>query len=82
MTDTSKIRAGMEVVGSLHGYVGKVDAIDGNAIRLAHEDPGPDSEYHFIPLDWVASVDEAVHLNRPYDDAMHEWKTGPKSTGS
>jgi hypothetical protein len=75
MVDTAKIEAHMEVVGSEGGYVGIVDAVEGNSIRLAHEDEGTTGEYHYIPLDWVGSVDEAVHLNRPFDDAMREWQT-------
>jgi len=65
----------MEIVGSFGGYVGKVEQVEGNCIRLAHEDPEPGGDYHFIPLKWVDSVDEVVHLNRPFDDAMREWET-------
>jgi hypothetical protein len=82
MVNTSNIRQRMEVLGLSGGYVGIVDAVQGNTIRLAHEDPDSGGEYHFIPLDWVQSVDEAVHLNKPYDDAMREWQTGPLVAGT
>jgi len=65
----------MEVVGSNGGYVGKVDKVEAKSIRLAHEDPGPGGQYHFIPATWVKAVDDAVHLDRACEDAMREWET-------
>lgn len=76
-----KIRTGMEVVGSTGGYVGKVDRVDGDRIRLAHEDPEPGGDYHFIPIAWVDAVDDVVHLNRPFDDAMRDWETATVTAG-
>lgn len=76
MVNTAQLHERMEVLGSAGGYVGTVDKVVGNSIRLAHEDPDSGGDYHFIPLEWIESVDHAVHLNRLYDDAMREWGTG------
>jgi hypothetical protein len=34
-------------------------------------------DHHYIPLTWVASVDDKVHVDRPADQAMREWSTTP-----
>lgn len=81
MTNTATIQHGMEVVGSDSGYVGVVDTIEGSSIRLAHEDPEPGGDYHYLPLDWVESIDQSVHLNKPHDDAMREWNAAPIGAG-
>jgi len=80
--NAAMIHERMEVLCSTGGYVGTVDEIVGGSIRLAHEDPESGGDYHYIPLDWVESVDEAVHLDRPFDDAMREWQTAPIGAGS
>jgi hypothetical protein len=82
MANPTNIREGMEVLGTDTGYVGKVDKVEGKSIRLAHEDPEPGGDYHFIPLDWVESVDDAVHLNRAHDEAMRQWETAPAGAGA
>lgn len=79
--NATNIRKGMDVVGSTGGYVGIVDQVEGASIRLAHEDPDSGGEYHFLPLDWVGSVDDAVHLDRPFDEAMRDWQTAPIGAG-
>ena len=37
------------------------------AIKLAKDDDG---QHHYIPLDWVTSVDDKVHVDRPGKQAM------------
>ena len=34
-------------------------------------------QHHYIPLTWVTSVDDKVHVDRPGDQAMREWTTSP-----
>ena len=34
-------------------------------------------QHHYIPLDWVTSVDDKVHIDRPGQQAMSEWTTTP-----
>ncbi|MDX8478859.1 DUF2171 domain-containing protein [Mesorhizobium sp. VK24D] len=60
MTDTSKIRERMEVVGADGVHIGTVDGIEGKRIKLTKADSGQGSHrrhHHFIPLSLVAEVD-------------------------
>ena len=43
-------------------------------IKLAKDENG---EHHYIPLSWVAFVDDKVHVDRPGAQAMREWSTVP-----
>ena len=45
-----------------------------SSIKLAKDDDG---QHHYIPLDWVTSVDDRVHIDRPSNEAMREWTTTP-----
>jgi hypothetical protein len=71
-TDTTKIKPHMAVVCSKDKQFATVDHVDGNQLKLTKDDKG---EHHFIPLDWVTTVDDKVHIDRPGDQAMREWKT-------
>jgi hypothetical protein len=67
----------MPVVGSNHGQFAVVDHLEGrDFIKLAKDASG---QHHYIPLTWVTSVDDKVHIDRPGDEAMREWKTQPPS---
>jgi hypothetical protein len=68
------IREHMEVVDSDGEHVGTVDHLEGDAtIKLTRGDSG-DGMHHFIPVDWVESVDDVVHLSKPADEVMRQWK--------
>lgn len=75
MTGTSNIREHMEVVGSDGSHVGVVDKVEGHTIKLAKSDQQANGMHHWIPTDWVASVDRTVHLNKSRDDAVRQWQT-------
>jgi hypothetical protein len=81
MADTSKIREHMEVVGSCGKHVGVVDRVEGLSIKLTRNDPVARGEHHYIPLDWVKSVDQKVHLVKPCSDALEEWQAHPVEAG-
>jgi len=67
------IRPHMPVVCSKDKQFATVDHIEGSdAIKLAKDDSG---QHHFIPMSWVTSVDDKVHIDRPGAEAMHEWST-------
>lgn len=52
-----------------------VDHIEGHsAIKLAKDDDG---QHHYIPLEWVTSVDDKVHIDRSSHQAKLEWTTTP-----
>jgi outer membrane protein OmpA-like peptidoglycan-associated protein len=63
MVDTSGIRNGLAVIASDGEPVGAVDKVEGDRIKLTRKD-STDNEHHYIPLAWVARVEERVHLNR------------------
>jgi hypothetical protein len=67
------IKPHMSVVSSCGCTVGKVDHVEGGAIKLTKND-SPDGRHHFVPASWVDHVDNHVHLNRNADEAKREWK--------
>lgn len=71
------IKPHMPVVGSEDGEFATVDHVEGHSsIKLKKDSSG---EHHYIPLDWVTSVDDKVHVDRPGTQAMAEWTTKPPS---
>ena len=74
-TANSIIKPRMPVVGSEDGPLGVVDHLEGrDLIKLARDDRG---QHHYIPLAWVTSVDDKIHIDRPGDQAMRDWTTTP-----
>lgn len=76
-SETAKelIKPHMPVVCSNDGQFAVVDHIEGlDLIKLAKDKNG---QHHYIPLTWVTSVDDKVHVDRPGDQAMREWSTSP-----
>lgn len=70
--------------GSMNGvrgdHVGTVDKIEGDRIKLTRGD-SPDGRHHWIPLDWVESVDQnTVHLSRDANTVRRDW-TSEEGTG-
>jgi hypothetical protein len=75
MINVSKIKPDTPVVCSNNGQFGVVDHLEGSeSIKLKKDAQG---QHHFIPLSWVRSVDDKVHIDRPGDQAMREWTTSP-----
>ena len=75
LTATGLIKPLMPVVCSNNGQFAVVDHLDGtDSIKLAKDDTG---QHHYIPLAWVSSVDDKVHIDRPGSQAMREWTTEP-----
>lgn len=76
-TETAKdlIRPHMPVVCSQGGEIATVDHVEGHGlIKLSKDDDG---QHHYIPISWVTSVDDKVHLDRPGSEATHQWTTTP-----
>ena len=69
---TAKIKPQMLVVGSNSSQFAIVDHVEGNSLRLTRDDKG---EHHYLPLAWVASVDDKVHVDRTSEQAKREWTT-------
>lgn len=80
MTQASQIRAHASVVGSNNHPLGFVDHVEGNEfIKLTKDASG---QHHYIPLVWVKTIDEQVHLDRPAEQAMREWSSTPSMSTS
>jgi hypothetical protein len=67
------IKPHMAVVCSENGQFATVDHLEGrDEIKLTKDKSGV---HHFIPLSWVQAVDDKVHVDRPGDQAMKDWRT-------
>jgi hypothetical protein len=73
MMNREAIKPHMPVVCSKNKQFATVDHVEEQrAIKLTKDASG---QHHFIPLCWVTSVDDKVHVDRPGDQAMREWST-------
>jgi len=71
------IHENMPVLGSDHGQLAVVDHLEGDAaIKLTKDGSG---QHHYIPLAWVTSVDDAVHVDRTGYEVMQAWATSPEA---
>ena len=77
MVDATQIKEHVEVVGSDGAHVGTVDHIEGsNQIKLTRRDPNVGGEHHYIPLEWVESVEgDRVRLNKTGEEAQAQWQS-------
>lgn len=74
-TARALIQPRMPVVGANDRQFATVDHLEGHDfIKLAKDEGG---QHHYIPLAWVSSVDDKVHVDRPEAQAMREWTTSP-----
>ncbi|MCC6381195.1 MAG: DUF2171 domain-containing protein [Dehalococcoidia bacterium] len=75
MVEATKIKEHMPVVCTNNEQFGTVDHVDaGGTIKLTKDQRG---QHHWIPMSWVTSVDDKVHVDRPGDQAMREWMSTP-----
>lgn len=72
--DATKIRERMPVVCSNNQQFGEVDRVEGDSIKLTKDQSG---QHHWIPMEWVRTVDSQVHVDRPGQQAMKEWLSTP-----
>lgn len=75
MINASDIREHMEVVGADGRHVGRVDQVKGMQIELAKLDLETKARHRLIPLSWVESIDDKVHLSLNQEDAERRWAT-------
>jgi len=76
MTDVSQIKEHAEVLGSDGAHVGTVDHVDKGEIKLTKTDSDAGGLHHYIPLDFVQSVEgDTVRLDRPAEEVKREWST-------
>jgi len=73
---TSDIREKMKVIGSDQQPVGTVDKVEGERIKLTRSDPQAGGQHHYIPADWVDSVEgDQVRLRQKAQDARLQWQS-------
>jgi hypothetical protein len=72
------IKPHMAVVSSDHQQFATVDHLEGtDSIKLTKDKTG---QHHYIPLSWVTSVDDKVHVDRPGQQAIREWSSTPPAS--
>jgi len=79
--NAQNIREHMDVFGSCGNKLGRVDHVEGGSIKLTR-DSAPDGQHHYIPLDSVDHVDQAVRLNKNCGEAKREWRAAPVGAGA
>ena len=79
-TTAANIREHMEVIASCGKRVGVVDRVEGDSIKLTKKDSS-DGQHHLVPLDWVARVDQHVHLTKNSEEVARELKAEPVGAG-
>jgi hypothetical protein len=71
MTNADLIKPHAPVLGADGRQIGVVDHLEGtDLIKLARDAEGV---HHYIPVTWVSSVDDRVHLDRSAEQAVTEW---------
>jgi hypothetical protein len=69
------IRPHMLVICADDIELATIDSVVGQGtIELAVDESG---EHHYIPLTWVTSVDDHVHIDRTGERAQREWSRQP-----
>jgi hypothetical protein len=69
-----EIREHMKVVGKDRQPVGTVDHVETGRIKLTRNGPQAQGKHHFIPADWVESVDgDQVCLRQNAQEACQQW---------
>ena len=76
MAARDDIRAGMQVLGSDGGMIGRAVRVHGDHLHLEPDAPEPGATEHMVPLRWVKRVDEHVHLDREAALVRDTWRTG------
>jgi hypothetical protein len=72
----SRLPERMPVIGACGTFVGKADAVEGAAIKLAANSPGSHGRPHCLPQEWVDRLDAHGHPDRP------GWVAAPTGAGA
>lgn len=73
MGSVADIKHHQDVYASCGTWVGKVDHVEGNNIKLTKND-SPDGRHHLIPMSWVAKVHDHIHLDRDHIEVQRGWE--------
>jgi len=77
----TRIREHQEVLGVDGEHVGTVDEVVGDRVKLTKADMTAGGEHHYVPLSDVESVDVAVRLKYPADEARRRWQDEAGESG-
>jgi hypothetical protein len=78
----ARIREHMPVIASCGRRVGTVDRVEGGSLKLTRSAPAAHGEHRYIPLDWIAAVDESVRLSRRAEEVERDWKEAAVGAGA
>lgn len=81
MQNTPNIREHMAVMSSDGEHVGTVDHMDGDSIKLAKNDPQAEGRHHWVPQDWVSSVEDHVMLDKSASEVRSQWSDSAPMAG-
>ena len=70
MIHPTQIQKHMDVVSSKNEPLGMVDHILGSNVKLARDVVG---QHHFVPLTWIARIDDKIHLALTAEDVERLW---------
>ena len=71
-----EIKEDMKVIGSDGGYVGTVDKVEGDQIKLTKND-SPNGQHNYLSTSSVSSVEgDTVTLSKPAEKAKAEFGAG------
>ncbi|PPQ37449.1 DUF2171 domain-containing protein [Rhodoblastus acidophilus] len=70
---STRLSENMEVLGADGRHVGVIDHIEGMSVELKKDDPAAHGQHHLIPIEWIASVDQAAKLKLSAADAWSRW---------
>jgi len=69
----SDIKPNMEIISLCGCLVGTADRVENGTIKLTRHDC-PDGQQYSIPTEWVAWIDECIHLNKDVFETQDGWK--------
>jgi hypothetical protein len=72
-TARALIKPHMAIVCSEHVQFATVDHVEQSSVAV----DDPNGGVHFIPFQWITSVDDKVHIDRPGTRAKRDWKSTP-----
>jgi hypothetical protein len=74
MINPTQIQKHMDVVSSQNEPLGSVDHIQGSELKLVRDVLG---QHHFVPIAWIASIDDKIHLTRSAEEVERLWAGEP-----
>jgi hypothetical protein len=73
----NEIREGMDIIGACGTRLGTVGQFVGGAVGVRTDNPLWAVGHHWLPVAWVASVDQGVRLNRSLKEVWRAWQSEP-----